>query len=246
MVKMETNKKYTHYELLEMLPDYVFNRLKEDEVMIFENSTTGYPDIQQEIADVRAVFDRVEKIDFDRIIDHRTKNLSYKVNQRLNKKKSMFGFSGTIRYLVPTLAVFILVFLYFQPGKFKNLNNFSEIAVADINTENPLLVNNKDISYLLDSGMDIMEVFDATNSLNSGSTGSHFIDIPNSIVDDNNLGDLNDILMDEVFKHGNEKTSMIKIQNNDYDNDIYDNLNELNEDDIQELLKEIENAKIIS
>ena len=243
---METNKKYTHYELLELLPDYVFNRLKEEEVMIFEGSITEYPDIQQEIADVRAVFDRVEKIDFDRIIDHKTKNLSYKVNQRLNKKKSMLGFSGTIRYLVPALAMFILIFLYFQPGKFKNFNNISENAVADINTENPLLINNKDISSLLDSGMDIMEALEATNSLTSGSTGSHFIDIPNSVADDNNLGELNDILMDEVFKQGNEKTSMIKIQNNDYDNDIYDNLNDLNEDDIQELLKEIENAKIIS
>ncbi len=108
------NAHYTREEVEGMLPDYVFGRLTDAETRIFEETIEFFPELRSEIDDARALFEKIENMDFPAEIDQRTRNLSVKVNERLQRETDRPTAISWIRRLAPVmvLSTVILVFYY--------------------------------------------------------------------------------------------------------------------------------------
>ncbi len=105
-------KKFTHKEMQRHLPDYAFGRITEKDKQIFERTLPDFEDIQQELQQVNSVFSKVEKMDFDTILQKKTRNLSVNVQNRLNKKQvNRRTTSFNPRLLIPVVAVAAFMFL---------------------------------------------------------------------------------------------------------------------------------------
>lgn len=109
---MDEKINFTRKEMEENLPDYIFNRLSPDNIIKFEQSLPDYPDLIEEIKQVRVVFEKLEKIDFDKVAFDKLSDLPTRVNARLNKninQQKIYSRKG--KYLVPALAAAVLLAL---------------------------------------------------------------------------------------------------------------------------------------
>ncbi len=144
------NRELNYKGMQEMLPDYVFGRLSAEDVELYENNLPDYPDLQDEIEEVRKVFGKVETMDFDKKIAQRTRNLSIKVMNRMEiYKAKQRRFSFATRYVVPTFGLAIVLILIFvmnpnldksktgkdilerKPGEFQFLKNKDALTLFD-------------------------------------------------------------------------------------------------------------------
>jgi hypothetical protein len=113
--------KMTKKELEELLPDYAFGRLSPEESEEYKKALADYPDLIDEINSVSEFFEKVEKMNFNEILDTRTKNLSVKVNNRMAAKQKISGMSYLLRYGIPAMVVIAGIVTIFRM-------NFTEVA----------------------------------------------------------------------------------------------------------------------
>lgn len=112
---MNNKKLYNRKEMEERLPDYIFDELSIEEKEIFDNSLPDYPDIAEEITQVRKTFALLDKIDYDKVLFDKTKDIPSRVVRALNQPKpSRKG--QTLRFLVPALVVSALLFVAINTG----------------------------------------------------------------------------------------------------------------------------------
>lgn len=116
------------------LPDYVFGRLSKSEKAEFERELPNYPELEKEVAEVRAVFAKAEKIDFDAVLGQRTRNLSIKIKERVRGRRSKVASSRAYyRFLIPVAGVIVVGFLVFTGGiDFSRFFGESADPVADV------------------------------------------------------------------------------------------------------------------
>ena len=131
---METNlnnNKLNLNEMQDLLADYSFGKLSEFETQIFELNLPDYPELQKEIKEVKSVFERFESIDFDKIVSDNTRNLSIKVNNRLERRKR-FSFYAFNKFAIPSVLALALIYIAFNAGSFtgNNENNDKKIETA--------------------------------------------------------------------------------------------------------------------
>lgn len=238
----------TYKKMQELLPEYVFGSLDDNDKLNFEQSLPMYPDLEKEVGEALAVFNKFDSMDIDGEIRKRTQNLSVKVNDKLdlkyqkNQRKSVL-----IRYAAPSLGLaFILLAVFFPTTTQEFLQNAfgfknSEHSVALDTSLNRILNQNVFIA-LIDSGVteaDIIEVVDnsAYNLVSSNLT------LP---LDEEEINThLENIITENLIS---------STQNSEINaDDIYipsyqliDGIEDLNEDDLQYILKELTNEKINS
>lgn len=100
-----------------LLADYAFGRLGEEERAAFERSLPQYPEIEQELRDVREVFSRVERTEFIHHYERRSRNLPVSILKRIEKKskgRRSLGFR-TLPALGLIVAAIIMVTLNYSP-----------------------------------------------------------------------------------------------------------------------------------
>lgn len=213
----------TRNEMDELLADYAFGRLDSEKSEQFKANLDKFPDIADEVEEVRKVFVRIEKMNFDEIIDSKTRNLTVKVNNRIIKqqrRQSSFGF--LLKFAVPAAVIITISIAYFQggfnkqndnnPTEFSNkLNNLVEIQEFDNNNITDYL-NDFEPDYLIENFASDGVLID--NIL--GSNSSNKIDLLNALSNTSTITDYN----------------------------LYDEIDELNEDEFQLLLEEIKNVQI--
>lgn len=213
----------TRNEMDELLADYAFGRLDSEKSEQFKANLDKFPDIADEVEEVRKVFVRIEKMNFDEIIDSKTRNLTVKVNNRIIKqqrRQSSFGF--LLKFAVPAAVIITISIAYFQggfnkqndnnPTEFSNkLNNLVEIQEFDNNNITDYL-NDFEPDYLIENFASDGVLID--NILESNSINK--IDLLNALSNTSTITDYN----------------------------LYDEIDELNEDEFQLLLEEIKNVQI--
>lgn len=79
-------EKISRKELEALLPGYVFNDLTENEKAEFETAITDHPDLEQEVKEGCEVFEKINNMDFDKILNSHTNYLPEKVIERLQKR----------------------------------------------------------------------------------------------------------------------------------------------------------------
>jgi hypothetical protein len=241
----EKNKYFDRNKMEEMLPDYLFGRLPSDEVKIFEDSLPLFPDIQRELSDARAVFERVDKLDFGSVIENRSRNISYKVNQKLGKDKygnKVFGFSP--RLIAPVIGLIAIVVVLVITAD-KNPFQSQSVSLKDNKTQLKILTP-KDAILIIgtDSSLTSEELTELTTD--QISAFRHEVE---TVMDDGSNSGISDILHD-IWLESFESL----INNNTYNidklsgigSDGADLLEYLDENDFQELIKEIQNEKFPS
>lgn len=120
---MNKNFTFSYEQVQELLPDYAFGRLDKENSIIFENSIELYPDLKQELNDVREVFSKAEMMEYDQLLSDRSKNISVKVNNRFNQS-SVFDFRLKVisRYVAPLVGVAAIMLLILNNNNSSTIN----------------------------------------------------------------------------------------------------------------------------
>ncbi len=236
------NEEFSYKEMQELLPDYTFERISEEDRVRFESTLPNYPDIQKEIEDVRAVFRRVEKMKIDEKINQHTRNLTVKVHSKMNKESLVSPYYKIVKYLVPIGGLAIIALMVF--GDYVFVPNQSANNVSNIAIEKPFLkLKPGTIDLVLDSGLSDEEFVEITNSIKMPNNDNSLSNLAEVYIDNELSIDniINDIINDWLDNDVNYRNNMVY---NGYAS-VTDYLDELPEDEFQLLLKELENEEII-
>jgi hypothetical protein len=235
------NEKFTYTEMQEHLPDYVFGRLSPEECQRFESTLPDYPDLQKEVVEVRNVFQKLESMNLDNYVERKTKNIPVKVSARLQQRRQPLAFlsSHSFRTAVAGAGLLIIIFsLIFFP---KKQDTFDTVPQK---SHNQLAEQRKDLEPLFKiEGMEelvssLPKDNDLANQLSGGSLG-----IPESLSQSPEIAVTLDSLMKETLISSINTDTQISIDIMSY-SQLLDNLNNLDESDFIELIKEIENVNI--
>lgn len=136
------NKKLSLEEMQDLLSDYAFEKLSENEDKIFEYNLQFYPELNQEIEDVRAVFKSIDNMDMDKFLSERTKDLSVKVNHKREKRKYQKQ-TGLKRFLLPVAIMMLIAFIV---GEYK-LSDVIDYVIG--NEKHSEVFNQKEMAILI-------------------------------------------------------------------------------------------------
>lgn len=198
-------------KLQELLPDYVFGRLQDSDKEFFELNYKNYPDLVKEVEEIKAVFNRFDKMNFDNLLANKTRNISVKIIEKREKYKKynqIVSFSYLIRYALP--VAIIITFLIYLVEK----NNKQDIIGSDNN------FNYNSISTQLEN--------DTLDFVLQGVEYLYF--------DQNNL-----ILNDENLISEYIENELIKVANIGYENMLFlSDINYLSDDEVIYLIEEMQ------
>lgn len=236
-----SNEKFTYTEMQEHLPDYIFGRLSPEECRRFEATLPDYPDLQEEVLEVRKVFRKLESMKLDNYVERKTKNIPVKVSTRLQQRKRPLAFlsSRSFQTAVAGAGLLIIIFsLIFIP---KKQNTFDTVPQK---SRNQFSEQRKDLEPLFKiEGMEelvssLSKDVDFANQLSGGSLGTF-----ESLSQSPEIAVTLDSLMKETLISSINTNTQISIDIISY-SQLLDNLNNLDENDFIELIKEIENVNI--
>lgn len=246
MNNKDLNKNLTYTEMQELLPDYVFGRINPDDRTAFEQHLPAYPDLMDEIKQVREVFSKVEAMDIDKIIETKTRNLSVRVKDRISKRKKVSTYSWSMKYAVPTVAVLFLGVYMFINKDNMNISSPETQIISKVsnNNEKPdQLLTKADAELLFE---DDVTLEDLKHIYTDYTLASNYTDITSHIAEDdktidniyyeqltNQLKDLKSNEINQIYK--NDVNSL---------NGMYNELENLDESQIQSLIEDVKNVRI--
>lgn len=234
------SEKFTYLEMQEHLPDYVFGRLSPEECQRFEATLPDYPDLQEEVLKVRKVFQKLDSMNLDNYVEHKTKNIPVKVSARFQQRRQPLAFlsSNSFRTAVAGVGLLIIIFsLIFLPKKQETFDTIPQIS------RNQFL-ERKDLEPLFKTewmeelASIVSDENDLTDQLPVGSLG-----IFGSLPQIPEVAVTLDSLMKETLISSINTDAQISIDIISY-SQLLDNLSNLDESDFIELIKEIENVNI--
>lgn len=230
------NKKLSHSAMKELLPDYAFNKLSDNEKIIFEKNISNFPDLEDELVEISNVFARVDKYDYKNMISERSKNLSVKVHIKQSKKNtSTFGYIW--KYGMPTAV--ILIFAYFI-GNYFNFEFAFSPKSESISATNKQIIKPSEAKALL-SDLTNEELNDKTEIDNVAYQSQSHNDIEaEKLIAEFLNSDYN--LFSE--KYNNDYMNEFDISSNP--NVMINDLKDFSEEDFQLLLESMEDVEIES
>ena len=191
----------------EMFADYAFGRLSPEAAADFERSLPQYPDLEQELVEVRAVFGRVARTAFTEQFDRETRNLSVNVLKRLENKGKV---RRTLTRLLPAaaLAAAAVAFVMLNrppdaPYQWQTNQNFVLATDADYLTDQTAP------DELAEAIAGIGEIHDEPAAPLSDSNASELVaavatPVNSSLLTDDLLLELNDTDLDNLLENNNE------------------------------------------
>jgi len=205
----------------ELLPDYLFDNISEEDKNYFESNIDSFPELKKDYEESKLVFSKVNKLDINAKFKKESRNISVNVQSQLAKeqlaKNKRYEFRFIPKVLLPSLALFAVGYLLFFNGmdffnpainETESYGLFSKIDFNDIEST----ATENDIDYLIFSEF-----------------GEDYTYINESFGD----------------YYGADYDMIEKELNLEY-NDINNLIDLLDEDDFQDLLKDMDNAKISS
>jgi len=123
------SNKLSKKEIEALIPDYIFNNLTQEQRSEFEIAIVDYPDLEFEVEEGKALFSKIDKMDFDKILKEKTDYLPEKIVLRLQKQNiPVYNLQKKPRrWLLPAgMAAAVILILFFNP--FKNKLNITHNA----------------------------------------------------------------------------------------------------------------------
>jgi len=220
-------KTYTYQQMQEKVADYCLDMLSDEEKTIFENSISLYDDIATEVKEMKTAFSQDLKKDYNELMERKAVNVSVLVNEALENKGKSRKYVW-FKVLAPVTAVVLLFFVLYD-------FNDENISSAD------QTVNGNVFSDIWSSDAGSEEIIAALeenyNSNDLGLTDLDLAELDAETVEET----YDEMMLNDFFDELNESNA---VELNEYD--IYSILDNLDENDVEQLLKEFENVKIIS
>jgi hypothetical protein len=260
---METNTKYNRREMEENLPDYIFGRLNSESKEIFERTLPNFPDLIEEIKQVRNVFNKLEQIDFDKISYLQTKDLPDKVAIRLRTNTHSQTYKNynnrfeqkyirSWKYLLPAMAILVFIALIlpniylnnknkaiFLNSNIKQQEQSATIGNTSDNTSPIVKITSNDIAK---NNLTPKEILNLQSSIYNISN--------DRIIQDNEIPYINSYL-EEIYNNFFDKLPIKDLDNTivqgtGIDKSINSYLDNLDESDVESILNEVENVNFKS
>jgi hypothetical protein len=211
------------------LADYCFGNLNPEESIIFENSIALYDDLQKEVTQIKNAFADNLKEEFNDFMEYKSRNLSVKVNESLNRKHT-YSFR-LIKYLVPALGVLLFFAIIRQPEKKEHKDGMAQvISEQDINEMLTTVANPSDLLIVIDDNNDVSDIGIDGNSIDMDFDANEVYD---------------EMVINEFFadiENGIDNFNGIQLT----EDDMFSIFDELDNEVFEKLLKEFKNVKIIS
>ena len=211
----------------EMLPDYVLGRLDEKEISDFEYNLHKFPDIEQEVAQANELFQRINKTDFDKLLERKTRNMSYNVHNKLKKetrKRPQF----LTRFALPTIGLVTVFVLMFFTTDVENIFKEREI-ILDEQQEQAFLPDSMFNEELMTNYLEIEEY--SSPEIEAPEIEKVEDDIYEDVYAEENIDILleYDLINEDVYASSTEYIDYFEY---------------LSEEDFQIIYKEIKNEKL--
>ena len=241
---MIMDKKFTYREMQENLPDYVFGRITSENKEIFERTLPDFPDLQDEIKDVRNVFHKVDSMNLNAKIEKQTRNLSVKVQERLKKMPVRHRYQSILfRYIVPTFGLAVIVYYLF------NFNWNNDVNIDKSKVQNNLseftIVKPAEALTLIQDTVSANSIMEISGELESSFENEYDI----ALIDDYEslLNELySEALSDNIFEDNSLPEELIPDNNFTPLNILLKDLDQIEENDFQQIIKAMENADYFS
>lgn len=238
--------KLTREQMQDLFCDYAFDKLSDKDKQAFELTLPDYPDMQKEILDVQTSFSKIDSLKLDKKITQYTRNLSIKVNSQLwnhgtgNRERGIGAFEQFKKLLIPagvSAVVIVIALIGILNSDFFNMNT-QETGKVQSNFTG---ITEKDASAILENETKSQDFLELTAAL-SGSMTKNNVELLANINPDLLETGYDNMVEDVLISDNPEKAVTIHRNNGGTQYDIYDQLNEFDEKDIQNILKELENA----
>lgn len=231
-------KKYSYKKLEELLPGYVFNELDEVEKTAFEASIIDYPDLEKEVAEGKQLFEKINQMDFDKILNEHTEYLPEKVVARLkdrnvpvytiNKKRQTL--------LLPIGIAAAILILFFFSNKFEYKKNNDIPNIGGNNAINSSIFSELERTIL-------SEEFDEYNFFENENLNSISKDAIINNVSENDVNDLYYLITGANLPHYYEQSASVAGCSDLNQRILIDNFAYLSESNFQTILENLQNEK---
>ncbi len=217
-------KKLSKNELEGMLPDYIFEKLSPEDTEAFEKNAVDYPELLQDINDARSLFARINATEFDKTISRKTRNIGVKVRQRMSRKEAKFGsFQLLTRFILPAAAV-LAIFAY---------TIFVQQNAKDGNTSVDLISERISID-------EMRELISKDDEFNIGDISFSTLAYKDHIYESQSEY-IQEIYYDELLNNYEQVLNYLNSKIT-YSNTKILLLSTVDEDEFQDILKELENV----
>lgn len=231
--------KLKYEELQANIPDYIFGAMSDSEKFEFESYFEIYPELKDEIDDFSLQFSKIEKSKLNHQFDSKTRNLSVKVTNKLEKTKPYF--SKIFPQLAAGLSFIVIVVL----GAVILIPDIEQATKVTKNVISDNSIFNKiDEAILFDDGITEEHLLESQYYL-SGDLA-----YMNILTDEDVIEEVADIVMydtmaDIIEETGSETKIDLMIKEPTNNIDVYEELNSMSDDEFENFMKELENVEIL-
>ena len=243
-----TQKKISQNEMQDMVSDYLFGTLNDYEKQVFEYNLNYHQDIIEEVHLFRTAFDEVNKTALEDNLIQRTKNMSYKVQQRINEQNNSRKNYSVIKFLSPAIGLVLIIIIakYYVTDNFLEMTlgplqlrerfGFAESKIPEIKSEKIEFISNQDLAVLKNEITED-EILDFA-SYNSNTLD--YSNYDNSVVISNDIA-LNNTNLNNNIYNLQEEEILYKLSGMDSGNPINfnNNIYNLEEEELQFILNEL-------
>lgn len=204
-------------KMQELFKSYITNDIRSDDRLYFEENIKDFPDLFEEYKQINLFFTNTEKADMNNYMKRKTINISVDVMDKLNNRPaSKSSFISNIKYAsISAMSVILIVIA-------SNFNYFG--------SENSNFLGIDEDTELLSELIDVYEE-------NYDTESDDFFDMDDiSLYDEDNDSSI-EIDKEEAYELIKNGSVNFELDNIPLDN--------MNENEINQLFEDIENAKII-
>ena len=221
------NSIFTYSEMKERLADYCFGNLMDEENELFVRSLPKYEDLIKEVEEIQSAFPVEKKAQVNDFLASKARNVSVKINERLEKRAVRKRYT-LAKYLAPAFGILLLFLVVYEP--------FNSIL-----TKNDNSLGNKEVSNLIDEVQNPEElIVYVTDVPISGE-----MDLVPEIQSDEIDEVYEEMIENNLFSEIDDQIDGLNVMNLNED-EMYYILNNLNNNDVELILKELQNEKIVS
>lgn len=135
-------------EMLDLISDYSFGRLSPNEEKLFEFNLVKYPELKEEIIEIRKAFSKVNKEKLQNELDNRTANMPYLIKQRQYAQKKNLNLRKNILKLSLPIIVVIGFFFFMRQFQLKENSHINQLPETILSADEAnIIFENEDVSY---------------------------------------------------------------------------------------------------
>jgi hypothetical protein len=141
-------KELNRDEMLELITDYAFGRLSANEASIFESNLNKYPELKEEIIEIRNAFSKVNKEKLINEFENKTSNLPYLVKQKQYALNGNINLRKNILKLSLPIIIVVGFFFVMRQIELNDIERDNKLPETLLSVEEAnIIFENVDVSY---------------------------------------------------------------------------------------------------